>query len=197
MNRKVLKTMIALVVIFLCALYILKIFFPHEFVMAIETEQLITVGNYIDNHIWAKCLVGIAIGIIFDYLYFGAVCQMLKLKWYIIIIIFIYNVSYSLFVYLAPSDIVNECSNLLLSLSTIYMILLPVLFTKKLLPLSITYSINYMSQALSLSIRDIGLLMLNTNSLTMIIMSLECYFWVALCYMLFNYKKEDKANGTL
>lgn len=192
MNKKVLKTMIALVVIFLVALYVLKIFFPREFVMAIENEQLVKIGNYIDSHTWASIIMGVVIGIIFDYLYFGAVCQTMKLKWYFIAIIAVYNMGYSCFYFLVPESIVSNSTNILISLSTIYMILLPVLFTKNLLPLSVTYSINSISQLLSLSIRNIGMLMLNVNSLTIMFMSFDCYLWMFLLFMLFNYKKGEK-----
>ena len=161
MNKKVLKTMIALVIIFLVALYVLKIFFPKEFVLAIQNKNLITIGNYVDSHKWASILMGFAISLIFDYLYFGAVCQTMKLKWYLVLIILSYNITYSCFFFLAPASIVAESTTIVVCVSTIYMILLPALFTRKLIPLSITYSVNYVSQSLSLNIRDIGLLMIN------------------------------------
>ena len=197
MNKKVLKTMIALVVIFLVALYVLKIFFPQEFVMAIETKGLVKIGQFVDSHIWAHIIVGTVIGIIFDYLYFGAVCQRLRLNWILMVVIVLYNTAYSLFVYLAPVNIVMEASNILVCISVVYMILLPILFSRNLLPLSITYCINYVSQTLSLEIRNIGLLMLNATSITMILMSIECYFWMLLCFLLFNYRKGENKNGTL
>ena len=46
MNKRVLRTMLALVVIFLSAVYVLKIFLPEQFVFIIENEQLITIGKY-------------------------------------------------------------------------------------------------------------------------------------------------------
>ena len=189
--------MIALVVIFLVALYVLKIFFPEEFVMAIETKGLVKIGQFVDSHIWAHIIVGTVIGIIFDYLYFGAVCQRLRLNWILMVVIVLYNTAYSLFVYLAPANIVMEASNILVCMSVVYMILLPILFSRNLLPLSITYCINYVSQTLSLEIRNIGLLMLNATSITMILMSIECYFWMLLCFLLFNYRKGENKDGTL
>lgn len=46
MNKKVFKTMIVLVIIFLISLYILKIFFPGQFIMVIENDKLIEIGNF-------------------------------------------------------------------------------------------------------------------------------------------------------
>ena len=58
MNKKVLRTMITLVVVFLVALYVLKIFFPEQFVMAIQNEQFIAVGNFIDTNQFADYIFG-------------------------------------------------------------------------------------------------------------------------------------------
>lgn len=191
MNKKVIKVMLALVVVFLAAYYVLKCFFPAEFILMIETPGLVAAGNFIDNHVWLTCIMGIGIGILFDYFYFGAVCQQVKLNWKLFIIIVLYNIAYTLFVNLAPLEIVMNTSNILIIVANIYMILLPVMFTKQLLPLSVTYSINSVAQLLTLSIRDIGLLMLNMNSLTVLCMSFECYLWMLLCFMLFNYKQKE------
>lgn len=59
MNKKVLKVMIVLVVIFLLALYVLKIFFPQEFVMVVENDKLVSIGYYVDNHLWLHIILGI------------------------------------------------------------------------------------------------------------------------------------------
>lgn len=189
MNKRVIKVMLALVIVFLVAYYVLKFFFPEEFVMMIETPGLVAAGEFIDKHLWLTCIMGICLGVLFDYFYFGAVCQQIKLNWKLFLIIVLYNTAYTLFVNLAPFELVSTQTNLLISLADVYMILLPVVFTRKLLPLSVTYSINAVAQLLTLSIRDIALLMLNMNSLTVLCMSFECYLWMLLCFMLFNYKR--------
>lgn len=51
MNKKVFVSMLVLSMSFLMGLYILKIFFPQEFVMSIENDRLMLIGNYIDNHL--------------------------------------------------------------------------------------------------------------------------------------------------
>lgn len=192
MNRKVLKTMIALVVIFLIALYVLKIFFPEQFVLSVENETIIAIGNYIDSNEWASIIYGIIIGCIFDYFYFGAVCKQKLLNWKLIVIILIYNIGFALYYNLAGIDIITKYSNIIVAISSCYMILLPMFFTKTIRELSITYSINYVSQSLSLSIRNIAVLTTNTNSIVNLIMSLECYFWIILLFLYFNFKGEQK-----
>ncbi|MEG1509427.1 MAG: hypothetical protein RR454_03110, partial [Clostridia bacterium] len=56
MNKKVYLSMIILTVSFLFGMYLLKFFFPQEFLMTIENQQIISIGAFIDNHIWAKVL---------------------------------------------------------------------------------------------------------------------------------------------
>lgn len=197
MNKKVIKIVLALIVTFLSAIYILKIFYPSQFVMAIHNKAFITAGEFIDSSKVATIIFGTIIGCVFDYFYFSAVCRKFKLNWILFLIIGVYNVGYSLFVYLAPETLVMEQSNLLMSLSIIYMILTPMFFTKELLPLSLTYSINAFAQCITLSIRNIGMLMLNTSSVVVLFMSLECYLWMIFLSLLFNLKERRGKDGTL
>lgn len=200
MNKKVLKTMIALVVIFLVALYVLKIFFPEQFVLSVENETIILIGNYIDTNKWASIIYGIVVGCIFDYFYFGAVCRQKLLNWKLIVTILVYNIGFALYYNLAGIEIITKYSNIIVAISSCYMILLPMFFTKTIKELSITYSINSIAQLLSLSIRDISILMTNANSIINTLISIECYFWIILLFLYFNFKggkKWDTANHSM
>lgn len=196
MNKRVFISMLVLTITFLVGLYILKIFFPNESVMVIENERLIAIGEFIDSHIAIDFILGVILGIIFDYLYFGAVCRKLKLNFKLILIIIVYNIIYNSLYTFLPANIISEYSSIFVIASTIYMILLPTLFTKELLPLSITYTINSISQLLSLSIRNLNILLTTSNFMTMFLMTIETYLWLVLCLIIFNYKeKENKENG--
>lgn len=196
MNKRVFVAMIVLTITFLVGLYVLKIFFPNESIMVIENEKLIVIGEFIDNHIAIDFILGVILGIIFDYLYFGAVCRKLKLNFKLILIIIVYNIIYNSLYTFLPANIISEYSSIFVIASTIYMILLPTLFTKELLPLSITYTINSISQLLSLSIRSLNILLTTSNFMTMFLMTIETYLWLVLCLIIFNYKeKENKENG--
>jgi hypothetical protein len=192
MNNKVLKAMIALVIIFLSALYIVKIFFPEQFVMSIETKALINIGTYIDNHKWSYFMIQFVIGCLFDYMYFGSVCKKFKLHWSLFIVIFLYNIGFSSFYTFGSVNLIIKMSNIIVAIASCYMILVPMFYTKELKPLSITYCVNAISQLLSLNIRGLSLLMTNANSLIMVLMSLECYLWMFLLLMLFNYKNKKE-----
>ena len=77
MNKRVLKTMLALVLVFLSAIYILKIFLPEQFVFIIENEQLMIMGNFVNEHVWLDNIVAVLTSFITYWLYLGAVLK----KW--------------------------------------------------------------------------------------------------------------------
>ena len=191
MNKKVFISMLSLTISFLVVLYVFKIFLPNEFMMTIQNQNLIKVGTYIDNNRSLFMLVYFLSGFVSDYLYFGAVCKNLKLNWKLLLIITIYDLAFASFYAFGSVELITNLSNIIVALSSIYMICLPMFFTKEIKPLSITYSINAVSQLLSLSIRSLPMLLITTNILTTLLMSAECYFWLLLCFILFNYKKGD------
>lgn len=183
MNKKVLKTMIALVVIFLVALYVLKIFFPEQFVMSIENEKLIAIGNYIDNNEWAYYLFGIVTSFLTYWLYLCAVCKKWYLNWWqCLIVLAVIGASIGFnFV-----D-VNLCS----ALSYSSFIFLPFIFKVELKPVAIVFTTHIFAQFLTTSIRNLPVYMVNVNSLIRCAVGFEIYIWLFLFYIYFNYKKGE------
>lgn len=183
MNKKVLKTMIALVIVFLLACYILKIFFPEQFVMSIENENLIAIGNYIDNNAWAYYLFGIVTSFLTYWLYLCAVCKQWYLKWWqCLIVLAVIGASIGLSFY-------DE--TIYSALSYTSFVFLPFIFKANLKEVAITYTIHTFAQHITLSIRDLPLLLTNINSLIFTFITIECYLWLLLFYIYFNYKKEN------
>lgn len=188
MNRKVLKVMIALVIIFLCALYILKIFFPEQFVIVIENEQLIKIGNYIDNHLWLYIIISCITSFITYWLYLCAVTRKWYLNWKeLIAVLIVIAITQTLYSF---EDTVTLAS----TLCTIAMIMLPLISKAQLKDVAIVFSFDYLSQILSTLIRGLPELLTNVNFMTIFLMALESYFWLLLFYLYFNFKKED-TNG--
>lgn len=184
MNKKVIKTMIGLVVIFLLAFYVLKIFFPQEFVMVIENPQLVKIGNFIDsNVIYTRICSGIMTFITYN-LFICAVTRKWHLNWKELLCVFL--------VVVISRVIYFYNLNLATGITTIGMFIIPILFNKDLplKPFVITYSIHYFSQLLSLMIRDLPMYLTNINSIIAIVLTFECYLWLILLYLYFNYQKE-------
>lgn len=184
MNKKVLKTMIALVVVFLVAMYILKIFFPKEFVLAIENDAFVTIGNYIGNNDWARYLFGTITSFVTYFLYCSATTKRWKLKWYeyfyILIAIGLSIVVPMFFVELATY--INIFS----------MIILPCVMGAEMRSVTIVYSVHGLAQILSLNIRNLPLYMKNINALTRYALIFECWLWLILFYLLYNYKSKKE-----
>lgn len=54
MNKNVIRAMIYLVCVYLCAWYVLKFSFPEQFVLKINNPSIIKFGQYVDSHIALK-----------------------------------------------------------------------------------------------------------------------------------------------
>lgn len=187
MNKKVFISMLSLCVAFLVGCYVLKIFFPQEFALGIDNARIIAIGTYIDTHKWASMLFGILTGILFDWFYFGSVTQKLIPHFALIIVMVVYNVLLAVYYFCLPIEIVANNATTIVVISNLYMILTPMFFTNHIKPLSITYSINIVSQLLLLFIRDLSLITDNINSLTSLIWGIDNYLWIMLTYIIFNY----------
>lgn len=194
MNKKVYTSALVLIIVFLLAQYVLKIFFPTEFVMYIENPRIVEVGVFIDSHWWLYFPVAFAFAILSDYLFFGACCRKTKLHWSLWLIMILYNAVLIAMYTFAP-HIVAQNSNLIIGLSMTYMFLTPIFYTNELKPIAITYVITNVAQLLTLAIRDFSPLLTNINSISTMLLTFESYLWAGLCLVLFNYHKGGVADG--
>ena len=83
-------------------------------------------------------------------------------------------------------------STLASGISIISMIAIPAISNAKLKDIATVFSIHYLSQLLSTLIRGLPFLLTNINYATILLMGLECYFWLLLFYLYFNLKGEHK-----
>lgn len=191
MTKKVIKTMLILVVCYLFAWYILKIFFPDLFLLQINNERLIAIGEFIDTHFWLDKLLGLVMSYITYSLYLGALCEFkyLNLKQSLIVI----------GVYIGGVIVQYLDFTLVTYYNILSMIILPAIFNCDSKRLALVFSAHFVCQWLSLAIRQLSTKVLSFNSMTCLIMSLECYFWLLLWYLWFNYNKyfykEQENNG--
>lgn len=187
MNKKVFISMLVLTISFLVGLYVAKIFFPQEFVMSIQNENLIKIGAYIDNHKWLYYLCTGVTAFITYWLY----CCACKGKWYLnwkevlVIIAFIVVVRFMGFVdYNVRSHI---------SISSFFII--PLIFKHDLKRATIIYTVHGFAQVLSLVIRDLPMYLRNVSFLVTTFMLIECYFWLLLFYIIYNYNNKGEIKN--
>lgn len=190
MNKKVFISMLVLSISFLIGLYVLKIFFPQEFVMSIENDRLVQIGTYIDNHLWLYYICCGITAFITYWLYCCACSSRFYLKWY--------ECLYIVSTIIAIRLISFYDESLSTVISVVSFVFLPALTKGNIKQCALVYAVHGIAQALSLSIRNLPLYLTNINFITGLLMTIECYFWLLLFYILFNYKrKESKVMGQM
>lgn len=184
MNKKVFISMLALVISFLVGIYVLKIFFPEEFMMTIQNENLIKVGTYIDNHKWLYYILSGITAFITYWLYCCACSGRKWLKWYECLII------------VATIVIIRLCglyvdTTLRTAISYASFAFLPAIMKGDIKKCGLVYTTHMVCQALSLEIRSLSIYLTNVNFITSLCFGVECYFWLLLFYIIFNYNKKE------
>ena len=184
MNKKVFISMLILSISFLVGMYVLKIFFPEEFMMSIQNDRIIAIGTYIDNHIWIRYVVGIFTSFTTYWLYCCACSHRMFLKWYECLIII---------------GVVIGCRilnfydvNMATIISWTSFMFLPSLMKGNIKTGALVFTTHSIMQGLSIKIRSLPLYLKSANFMTMFMLGLECYLWLILFYIIFNYKKKEK-----
>jgi hypothetical protein len=186
MNKKVIRVMLALVLIFLIGLYVVKIFFPEQFVMTVSNENIKIIGDYIDSHTWLLYLCsGITTFITYS-LYCCASTGTKILKWYEYLEI--------IAVIVAVRAISLFDNNIATAVQFASFIFLPALMHGNVKYMAVTATVHYLAQTLSLSIRNLPMFLTTTNFVTILLMTIECYFWLLLNYLLFSFEFKNKKS---
>ena len=182
--------LILLVVLQVC-IYAIKIINPSFIVGIAETENIVIIGNFINNNIWAYYLVTTIISFIIYWLFCCACCRkktLSKVECLIVLITIILLFICEKFAYFMYYE-VNMLS----------MIIVPSIILrlnrkediKYLYSTTICTSIHFVAQAFSLQIRNIMLLVSHINYATLIVLMIDMYIWLFIMYFYFNNKKED------
>ena len=186
MNKKVFVSMLTLCVTFLAGLYIAKIFFPQEFMMSIQNERIIKIGAYVDNHKLVYNIISIIPPFVIYFLYCCASSQRKFLS--------IKEIALILLVVISIRVLSNFDDTVATAIELSSFLFLPCIckgyFTKS----AIIYSVHTLSQALSLSIRNLPIYLTNINFAIAICMTFECYLWLVLFYVIYNHKQIKEGN---
>ena len=176
--------MITLVAVFLAAIYVLKIFFPEQFVMVIQNEWLVNFGHIVDESWIIHEVCAVITSFITYWLYICAVTRKWALNWkeFILVIIAI-----------ALNHILFEFDATIATyIPIIAMIVIPAFSNASIKNVGIVFSFHCISQLLSTSIRSLPLLLKDVNYASILMLGVESYFWLLLFYFIFNYKKEQE-----
>ena len=183
MNKSVFISMLTLSIGLLAGMYILKIFFPQEFLFVIENERIIAVGEYIDGHAW---LYYICCGITAFITYWLYCCACAGKKALTV------KENICVLVAVILSRAVNFFDvNIATHISTSAFFILPLILKFNMKSGAIIFMIHGFAQILSLSIRSLPMYLTNVNFITTLFIGLESYFWLILFYIIYNYKKQE------
>ena len=174
--------MLTLCIVFLVGLYIAKIFFPKEFMMSIQNERIVKIGTYIDNHKWLYYICCGITAYATYYLYCCACSGRIKLNWFEFLEI--------LGVVVAIRLISFYDDTLATAIELASFLFLPYLLKGKLKNCAIVFTTHTISQGLSLSIRNLPIYLHSVNFVTMFCFGIECYLWLVLTCIVFNYKEK-------
>lgn len=180
-NKNIYISMLILIVFFLLSIYVLKIFMPNEFLMIVDNENLIKIGQFVEsNNVLYYCITGVTAFITY-WLYCCACTHRLRLKWWECLVIIVVVVLIRL-----CGLYVSE--TLRTTLSWLSFIILPALFNGNLRTTALVFTTHTISQYLSLSIRSLPIYLTNINFIVILFVTIECYLWLFLFYIVFNYK---------
>lgn len=183
MNKRVLKTMIFLLWIFLVSFQIVKIFFGEWFAIRISNENILQIGAFIDEHEWLK--QGLYV-ITSWFTYFCYLCAC-KQKWNLTI-----KEHLALIIVMAILVVLRKFFPIIgMNIDVVLMVFIPCCMKAEYKQVAIIFTVHSLGQLLLLNIRSLPLLLLGTDFVTQFILSMDAYLWLVLYYLYANKYKEE------
>ena len=187
MNKRVLWTMIVLLWVFLLSFAVIKLFFGEWFLIVVENEKILHVGNCIDQSRWLTLLAEALLGFLVTYFYLCSCKAIWRLRWIECFLVVVYSFVMAYFYPLFPT--------ITSTVDGICLILVPILMKVNWKRVVVIFVANDLGQALSLFIRSQPLYLEGANYATSIILVADAYVWILLYYLYANMYKEVKVNG--
>ncbi len=189
MNKRVLKTMIILCWVFLVAYALLKLIpsLASKFVIAVNNEKLVSVGRFVDNHIWLQQIL-YGITTLLTYHFYLCACTKrwyLSLKQYIVLCIII----------MVTNTIKYYLPDLSLVINVLIMVILPFALKGDYRTFVIIFTTHYLGQMTIGFIRSAEIALVDLNTLSTLLCCMDAYVWLLLYYLYANLYKEKKFMG--
>lgn len=172
----------ALLVLF----YFIKIFFPHLIIGVAETPRIVAFGNFVDSHLWSFIIYNYVISFSHGYIYCCACCRQKYLTKNQTMLFAISTAIFSL-LQIANPQISTPYNYVMLVFVPFVLCLINKRDLEKCFKsTAICFSLDIMTQALSLCIRNIILLSDRVNSAVITVLLIDVFIWRFLMYFYFN-----------
>lgn len=177
--------------VLLVAFYVAKIFFAEFIVGVAEIPAIVNFGNFIDGNIVFRNIFDFLSNILITGIYFCACCRVSKLN----LKAFLVLVCYAL--------VLRLCSNFFTGLYSVFnlggLVFCPLIICllnnnankDTFISTVICFSVDSITQVLSMIIRDITLIANTLNTATYTVLLIDMIIWRVLLYCYYNYKKGE------
>lgn len=183
MNIKIAKTMLALCIIYIVGFYILKFIFPDQLLLVVTDPNILKFGEFIESSIIIKIIYWLITGFITFYLFTSASKGSFRLKWYELIYVLCATIINILITTYLPDLMVHTSISL--------MFILAWLCKGKISYATITFVIHGFLQQFLFSIRGFDTIIMNINTASGLILTIERYVWLVILGLVF-YLREKK-----
>lgn len=181
--------MIILCWIFLIAFVLLKTIpqLANHFAIAINNENIVKAGHFIDNHIWLERAIYFGFTLATYHFYLCACCH----KWHLTLIQYLI-----IFAILIPMQFANiYIPTVACYLNFVLMFTIPYFLKADYRTVMIIFATHTLGQLAISYIRSEALLCVDINFLSQTIMLIDMYVWLLLYYLYSNLYKEKKFMG--
>lgn len=175
--------------VILIALYLLKFICPEFVVNIAQIEPIVKFGNYVNSHLWAYYLFTTIVSFAIGYFYCCACCRKQRLRLIDVCIVLGQVLLMAVAQRYVPQHYVTLSFVTILLCPTIICLLDKRTEIKYFYSTITTFSIHTLAQLLSLSIREISLIVTQPNVATLNILLIDLFIWVVLLYNYYNYKE--------
>lgn len=181
MNKKIAKTLITLICVYLVAFYIIKIFFPQLILDQVVSDNVLIFGNFIQERAWLNYLIAFATTLFTYYLFACASSGMFKKNWKQIIFLIIFSI--------VDFAAVEFLPNFAQHISTSLMLIYTLICNGKMFNTIITFVIHGACSQLLFMIKGFETVIMRLNVASALMLSVEGFAWLLLLSILFNLKR--------
>lgn len=174
--------------------YIAKIFFPEFIIEIAETPRIVAIGNFVQSNKWYLHIFNFITGYAYGYILCCACVRKKYLNWKSNLVLFIVSLILILISEFYPLQYVSlNCASMVIA--PFFMCLFNDNLSKEtFISTIVCFSIELLFEFLSLTIRNLLIMTIEQNVVSMFILMIDLFIWRILLYLFFNNKTKNKGE---